>query len=558
MTFGSGPEGTETHRRPCGFLQSLWAEDGTALVVRVNSIRTPVRKVAQGTDIASACRAYLQHVWTNLVHLYTLGGMATVVILGAGISGHTAALHLRRMLSKNDEVVVVTPNSNWNWIPSNIWVGVGKMSADQVVFPLAPIYKRKGIVYHQALGVAIHPEGDSATKSYVEISYTDPTRAGEKAKIPYDYLINATGPKLNFAATPGLGPDGHTVSVCTPSHAVEAAHKLAEVIAKLKAGTPQTLVIGVGHGTCTCEGAAFEYTFNVEHELRAAGVRDLAKIVYLTNEYELGDFGVGGMTFSQSGFETTSKLWTESLFRERGVHAILESHVEKIEPGVIHYEQLDGVKRTLDFDFAMLLPPFRGVGLSAFDAQGGDISEKLFAPSGFMKVDANYTPKEFADWRAEDWPSTYQSPLYPNIFGVGIAFAPPHQISQPRKSTTGTVIAPSPPRTGMPSGVMGKTAALTIADRIKKGASAPAHIASMANMGAACIASAGSGMRQGSAAAMTMYPVVPDYQRFPGSGRSLQDTFGEIGLAAHWIKAMLHYMFIYKAKARPLWFLIPE
>jgi sulfide:quinone oxidoreductase len=99
---------------------------------------------------------------------------------------------------------------------------------------------------------------------------------------------------------------------------------------------------------------------------------------------------------------------------------------------------------------------------------------------------------------------------------------------------------------------------LTIADRVAKGVTAPAHVASMANMGAACIASAGSGMRNGSAAAMTMYPVVPDFQRFPGVGRSKQDTFGEIGLAAHWIKYLLHVMFIYKAKALPGWFLIPE
>jgi len=39
------------------------------------------------------------------------------------IAGHTAALHLTRMLTRSDEVVVVTPNSKWNWIPSNIWVG---------------------------------------------------------------------------------------------------------------------------------------------------------------------------------------------------------------------------------------------------------------------------------------------------------------------------------------------------------------------------------------------------------------------------------------------------
>ena len=46
--------------------------------------------------------------------------MARIVVLGAGISGHTAALHLRRKLPKQHEVVVVSPNSRWNWIPSNI------------------------------------------------------------------------------------------------------------------------------------------------------------------------------------------------------------------------------------------------------------------------------------------------------------------------------------------------------------------------------------------------------------------------------------------------------
>ncbi|MGB8021755.1 MAG: FAD/NAD(P)-binding oxidoreductase [Candidatus Nanopelagicales bacterium] len=485
--------------------------------------------------------------------------MARVVILGAGISGHTAALHLRRMLPRAHEVVVVSPNSQWNWIPSNIWVGVGKMTAAQVTFPLAPIYKRKGIVFYQALGVSIHPEGDAQhDRPFVDVRYTDPRSQGETAQLEYDYLINATGPKLNFAATPGLGPDGNSLSVCTAGHAVQAAAALKEVIDRLRDGTPQRLVVGVGHGLCTCEGAAFEYAFNVEHELRQAGVRDLAEVVYLSNEYELGDFGVGGMTFAQQGFQTTSKLWTESLFRERGIRAILQAHVEKVEPGVIHYEQLDGSRSTLDFDFAMLLPPFRGADLKAFDASGTEITTQLFAPSGFMKVDADYTPKPFEDWRAEDWPSTYRSPMFPNVFGVGIAFAPPHPISRPRTSPNGTVISPAPPRTGMPSGVMGKVAAMTIADMIAKGSTAEAHRASMARMGAACIASAGTGLRRGTAAAMTMYPVVPDYQRYPGTGRSPKDTTGEIGLAAHWIKAMLHYLFLYKAKARPGWFLIPE
>ena len=361
--------------------------------------------------------------------------MARIVVLGAGISGHTAALHLRRKLPKQHEVVVVSPNSRWNWIPSNIWVGVGKMTPEQVTFPIAPIYKRKGIVFHQALAKAIHPEGDAGSdKPFVEISYTDPSKTGEAARLEYDFLINATGPKLNFAATPGLGPDGNSVSVCTAGHAVEASKKFADVIAKLKSGQRQTLVIGMGHGTCTCQGAAFEYTFNVEHELREEGVRDKADLFYITNESALGDFGMDGMTFRMGGQTVTSEQWMESLFRERGVRAIMESAIERVDPNKITYERLDGTKHELNFDFAMLLPPFGGVGLTSFNKAGEDITSELFAPSGFMRVDADYSPKTYEEFKASDWPNTYQTPNYSNIFAVGIAFAPPHQLSKPNKT----------------------------------------------------------------------------------------------------------------------------
>jgi sulfide:quinone oxidoreductase len=484
--------------------------------------------------------------------------MAKIVVLGAGVSGHTAALHLRRLIGSENPITVVSPNSKWNWIPSNIWVGVGEMPKEKVVFPLAPVYKRKGIDFRQAKAVAIRPYGDAEDpQGAVDIEYTLPEKAGTTERLRYDYLINATGPRLRFEATPGLGPEGHTVSVCTADHAVAANEKLREVIARLRAGTPQTLVVGTGHGTCTCEGAAFEYVFNVDHELREAGVRDLARVIYLSNEAALGDFGVDGMVFDQQGFQTTSELWTGSLFRERGVDAILGAHVMKVDEGLVTYETLDGTTHTLAFDFAMLLPPFGGQPLAAYDRDGADITAELFAPSGFMKVDADYTPKPYEEWKAEDWPSTYLVPGFDNIFAVGIAFAPPHQISRPRKTPNGTLIAPSPPRTGMPSGVMGKTVALTIADRITKGASAPARTASMARMGAACVASAGTGLRKGSAAAMTMLPVVPDYSRY-STGRDVRETRGELGLHGHWVKLMLHYLFLYKAKARPGWQLIPE
>ena len=101
--------------------------------------------------------------------------MARLVILGGGIAGQTAALHAKKRLGGSHEVLVVTPNSLWNWIPSNIWVGVGVMQPEQVTFPLAPVYKKTGITYCQAKAVSIHPEGDAENpKPFVTVEHTSP------------------------------------------------------------------------------------------------------------------------------------------------------------------------------------------------------------------------------------------------------------------------------------------------------------------------------------------------------------------------------------------------
>ncbi len=485
--------------------------------------------------------------------------MARVVILGAGISGHTAARYLDRWLGKGDEIVVVSPNAKWNWIPSNIWVGVGRMTPEDVTFDLADIYRKTRIDFRQARAIAIHPEGDGErSEPYVDIEYTLPERAGEQGRVAYDFLINATGPKLNFGATEGLGPEyGYTVSVCTAGHAHEANEKLQAIVSALKRGERKTLVIGTGHGTCTCQGAAFEYIYNVDHLLREAGVRELARIVWLSNEYEVGDFGMGGVHIRRGGYVINGKTFAESLMVERDIEWIVRAHVKKVDAGKIHYETLDGQFHELAFDFSMLIPPFSGVGLKAFNKVGEDISAQIFAPSGFMKVDAEYSPRPYVEWSPEDWPKTYQNPIYSNMFSIGIAFAPPHLISKPMQSPNGTPINPAPPRTGMPSAKMAIAVSQSIRDMIR-GAPKPTKTASMARMGAACIASTGVGLFNGTAATMTVFPVVPDYVRYPDYGRDLDLTSGEIGLAGHWMKWTLHHTFIYQAKLNPGWWLMPD
>ena len=251
----------------------------------------------------------------------------------------------------------------------------------------------------QASAREIHPDGDQDNRTpYV----TAEAANGTNVKVPYDFLINATGPALRFDKTDGLGPDGgNSLSVCLPQHAAQAAAALDEEVERMRRGEKRRFLVGVGHGTCTCEGAALEYIVNLEFELRKRGVRDRAEITWITNEYELGDFGMGGMHLKRAGYVTPSSIFNASLFAERGIDWITRAHVSKVEPDRVLYETVDGSEGEQGFDFAMLLPPFSGVGLKAFGQDGADITDRLFLPNEFMRVDADYTPKSHEDWQRE-------------------------------------------------------------------------------------------------------------------------------------------------------------
>lgn len=264
------------------------------------------------------------------------------------------------------------------------------------------------------------------------------------------------------------------------------------------------------------------------------------------------------MFIKKGGYITHTRIFTESLFVERSIEWFVQAHVKEVMQGETVYENLSGEEKSVKHDFAMLLPPFSGVGLKAYSKNDEDITNELFLPNGFMIVDGDYSNKPYEQWSPNDWPKTYQHPKYKNIFAVGIAFAPPHPISKPMVNSKRTPIFPTPPRTGMPSGVTARVVTHNIVDMIQGKTDQPTRKASLANMGAACIASAGANFFKGTAVTMTIYPIIQDFTKYPDTGRDIRYTSGEIGLAGHWIKHFLHYAFIYKAKAKPFWFVVPE
>lgn len=477
--------------------------------------------------------------------------MAKVVVIGAGFAGHTAALYLGKHLGKEHDVTVINRGNRFVYVPSLVWVGVGHMRPEKTEFNLKPVYNRMGVHFLQGNADSIHPDDQYVmTTNYL---------TKEQERVDYDYLVIATGPKLNYDATPGLNPDeGNTVSICWTDHAVHAAKEYEKLVERLENGENLRIVIGTGHPGATCQGAAFEYITNIHKDLDKRGVRHRAELTWLSNEVEVGDFGVGGLQAAYNGKILGSSEFMEAIFRDYGIKWEVQKGVDCVEEGMIHWEDYDGNRGKTPYDFAMLIPQFVGPDLKFIGHDGSDISERLTNPAGFIRVDAQYG-LSYDELREtpEAWPEHYQNPDYPNIFAAGIAFAPPGPISKPHKNPHGMSISAAPPRTGMVSSITGRIVALNIVDLVN--GREMSHSERMTEMAAACIASMGDSLWDGSAAVMVIYPVVPDPKKYAKSaGRDPFVTHMEMGLSGAWMKRLIHTTMIHKMKANIGWELIPE
>lgn len=476
--------------------------------------------------------------------------MAKIVIIGAGFAGHTAALYLGDALGKDHEITVVNRQDYFSYIPSWVWVGIGHMKPEKTIFPLKPVYSKLNINLIHGKATEIH-----ADDQFVIVE-KEPNN--EIANLEYDYLLIATGPKLNFDSTPGLGPKGHTYSICTLDHAIASRDKYLEIIERMKKGERQKIVIGTGHPGATCQGAALEYITNIHKDLLKQGVRDKAEMVYFSNERALGDFGVRGLHAKYKGKVTSSEEFIEAIFKQYDFKVEVQRGAKEIDEKKIYWEDFDGNFGDTDYDFAMLVPQFLGQPFKYVGKDGEDVSSKIANPAGFILVDGIYGldyPTLIETPTA--WPAVYQNRTYKNIFAGGIAFAPPGPISKPHKTPNGTMITAAPPRTGMVSGIIGRVIAKNIIDLVKKGRMT--HHERMTQMAAACIASMGDSLWDGSAATIMMYPVVPDLRKYPNEyGRDMFVTHMEMGLAGAWMKRMIHTTFIHKLQAQIGWKIIPE
>lgn len=314
--------------------------------------------------------------------------MTRITVVGAGLAGMSAAYELRDRLGDRHPVTLIGAGPRFSFTPSNPWIAAGWRTAGQTGLDVAPLLARRGIGFRDSPVAQIDAGGNHVLLA-----------SGER--IDHDCLLLCTGPRLDFGAIPGLGPEaGFSQSVCTSPHA-QSAWEQYQLFLK----DPGPIVIGAVQGA-SCFGPAYEFAFILDADLRKRRLRDRVPMTYVTSEPYVGHMGLGGVGDSRG--------LMESELRKRHIKWITNAKVLDVRADAVRVQEHDDagkpvIEKVLASRYTMLLPAFAGVEPVA-------AVEGLCNPRGFVIVDRHQ-----------------RSPRYPNIFaaGVCVAIAPPEPTPVP-------------------------------------------------------------------------------------------------------------------------------
>lgn len=331
--------------------------------------------------------------------------MTTTVVIGGNFAGITAALEIKRKGGNDHRVIMIDKSPLFLFIPSLIWVPFGRREIKDISFRKDEILLKKGVEFIIEEAKNIDTESNT-----VHLMNGD--------SIPYDHVVVATGPKVNFDVAPGV--EEHSFYVGTPNGAM----KIRKALDEFKKN-PGPIVIGATQNA-GCMGAAYEFLFNIEKWLREQNIRKKVDLYWITPEDYLGHFGIDGMPMGEMMLKSFMKMFNIHYRTQVGVKEVKADRV------ILSNDE------ELMSKFTMLMPPFIGVDLVRN-------SPGLHAtPTGYLQA-------------GDDYRLIHKD----NVWVAGIAV----DVKLP---FTPKVIPFSSPKTGYPSDETGKIVAENII-RVAKG-----------------------------------------------------------------------------------------
>lgn len=297
---------------------------------------------------------------------------ARIIIVGAGAAGLSLATRLARGLD-GARITIIDSREQHYYQPGLTLVATGAWKPQRVVDSNAR-YIDDSVEWLRDSVVDFDPDANRV-------------HLASGSQREYDYLLVATGLKVDYAQIEGfepslIGTNGIGCVYDNPDHAERTWRAISRFI--------ETGGVGVFNrppGAIKCAGAPLKVTMLTEHGLRQAGNRGKATIEYIQP---------GRALFSQPD---TNDFLLEH-FPARGINVHWEHRLIGIEPGrrEARLATPDG-ERTIQYDFLHVPPP-----MTAPDSVR---NSALAAPEG-----------PFTGWLEVDQ-FTMQHTRYPNVFGAG-------------------------------------------------------------------------------------------------------------------------------------------
>jgi sulfide:quinone oxidoreductase len=261
-----------------------------------------------------------------------LKSSARIVIAGAGAAGLAAASHLANLLD-GAKITLIDARKEHFYQPGFTLVAAGIKQSPYVVSTTRE-YVPGGVELVEERVTEFDPEGNKVV-----------TESGKS--YPYDFLIVATGLKLDYEAIPGMdveqiGNNGLGSIYHSPAK--------AEATWRALSNFADTGGVGVFQRPGTemkCAGAPLKYAFITDDHLRRRGNRGKAELIYNAHNKAL---------FSVPIVHEKVRM----LFEERGVKVNYERVLESIDLArklAVFKTPIGSVE--LQYDFINVIPPMR-------------------------------------------------------------------------------------------------------------------------------------------------------------------------------------------------------
>jgi sulfide:quinone oxidoreductase len=290
--------------------------------------------------------------------------MKRLLVLGAGTAGTMVVNKLRRRLDKADwQIAVVDQTDRHFYQPGFLFVPFGVYSPDEIVKP-----RQRFIPDGVDL---VYGEVDRVEPDANEVLLSDGRR------LPYDYLVIATGVEPRPDQTPGMLDGGQWRESIFDFYTYDGAVALANALDRFDGGR---LVVHIVDMPIKCPVAPLEFTFLADAYFRQRGMRDRVELTYATPL-------PGAFT------KPIASKHLGAMLNERKIAVETDFLVERIDgTTLVSYDE-----REIDFDLLVTVPLNMGAEYVARSGLGNELN--------LVAVDKH----------------TLLSKAYPNIFALGDA-----------------------------------------------------------------------------------------------------------------------------------------